>query len=500
MINSKKSNLLKNLIFLFFIVPIIFFSLHNHNHTNCEATKNKKLVIGIDINFPPMGFLDEKGNITGADVEFMKLACELMGFEAVFQPINWDAKEMELNSGRIDAICNGLTLTPERSKSMLLTESYMENGQVVVVRKDSQIQNLSQLKNKQLSVQQGSSGEEALDENSAIKSSLKSLVKLETCIGCLNEVKLNKVDGAVVDESVASYYLTKNNNSDELRILSEPLAKEQYVVAVKKGNNELKNKIEQAYRQMVNMEQTEQISKKWFGKQMFKFGSIQNQNDKTDNSSDSNKKNDTFAILSAGAWVTIQIFVFCLLFSMPLGLILCLIRRINFKPLNFIINFYIALMRGTPLLLQLFFVFYGLPIMFPGLILKNRLLVSIITFILNYAAYFSEIFRGGLNSIGIGQFENIRLLQIPKLKATCKIIVPQMLKVCLPSICNETITLVKDTPLSFAVGVIDFLTAAKNLVNVTADVSIYGIVALTYLITSSLIILIFDLIERKLKF
>ncbi len=499
MINAKKSNLLKNLIFLFFLVPLIFFSLHNHNHTNCEAAENKKLIIGIDINFPPMGFLDKNGNITGADVEFMKLACQQMGFEAVFQPINWDAKEMELNSGRIDAICNGLTFTPERAASMLLTKAYMENGQVVVVKKDSPIQNLNQLEGKILSVQQGSSGEEALNESSIVNS-LGSLVKLETCVGCLNEVKLNKVDGTVVDESVASYYLTKGNNANELRILNEPLSKEQYVVAVKKGNVELKNKIEQAYEKMTCLKQTEQISSKWFGKQMFKFGSIQNQSYKKNISPNSNQKSDTFAILGAGAWVTLQIFVFCLLFSVPLGLILCLLRRINFKPLTFIINFYVALMRGTPLLLQLFFVFYGLPLMFPGLVLKNRLLVSIVTFVLNYAAYFSEIFRGGLNSIGIGQFENIKLLRIPKLKATCKIIVPQMLKVCLPSICNETISLVKDTPLSFAVGVVDFLTAAKNLVNVTADVSIYGAVALIYLITSSLIILIFDLIEKKLKF
>ena len=156
-------------------------------------------------------------------------------------------------------------------------------------------------------------------------------------------------------------------------------------------------------------------------------------------------------------------------------------------------------MRGTPLLLQIFFIFYGIPLIF-GLKFNDRFLIGAIAFILNYAAYFAEIFRGGLKSIGKGQYEAVQVLQIPRLKAIKKIIIPQVLKVSLPSLCNECVTLVKDTALIFCIGITELLIATKNIVNSSANVSAYAITAGIYLLICSVINVIFKLWESKVKY
>ena len=505
----KKFINLKFLIFsiVFVVCCLLYVILLVCNFKKVDQKSTKPLVVGFDPSFPPMGFVNEGGNICGADVDFMKLAAKFMGKEIKFQPIDWDAKELELNSGNIDLIANGLSKTPDREESMTLTEPYMANGQVIVVKFDSLIKTVNDLNGKQVCFQKGSSGEVAF-EKSSVSKLVQSIVKLESCVDCLNEVKQGKVDAAIVDETVARYYLHKMDdelsaNNKELEILAEPLSVAFYVVAVKKGNLALKNELESAFKKIVNLKETDKISQIWFGKgNMFKFGQLNDLSSGEDYSLNNNFKGKFkfFSMLLAGFLTTFEIFVICLAFSLPLGLFICFMRFFKFKFLNWFISFYIAVMRGTPLLLQLFFAFYGLPILFPGLILKNRFLVGLITFILNYAAYFAEIFRGGLLSISVGQFEAIEVLQIPKIKAIFKIVMPQMFQVCLPAICNETVALIKDTALIFSIGVIELLTTAKNLVNATADVSFYFFAAIIYFLSCSLLKWMFDFFEKKLKF
>ena len=207
-----------------------------------------------------------------------------------------------------------------------------------------------------------------------------------------------------------------------------------------------------------------------------------------------------FVELLRGLLVTLKLFAVCWIFSIPLGLLLCFVRRGRLKFVKVLIDIYIWVMRGTPLLLQVFFLFYGLPLIFPALQMNDRFLVGVFAFILNYAAYFAEIFRGGLKNVDKGQFESIKVLKIPKLKATFRIIIPQMLRVCLPSICNESVALVKDTALIFSIGVIELLTTAKNIVNASADIFAYVLAAAMYLLICSLVNLIFKILEKKLKF
>ncbi len=474
------------------ILIITFLILFAFGASSVNAENNQEIVVGLDINVPPMGFLDSNGNITGFDIDLAKETFKVLGKEITFQPIDWDSKELELSTGKIDVIWNGLSYTPERAKNMLLTKTYMQNNQVFIVKKGSGISDISDLNQKTVCVQKSSSGETAL-KNSDVGKNFKNITTLENMVNCLSEVRLLKTDTTLADEVTARYYLAKNNLESEFEILSDPLSTENYVVAVKNGNETLKNEIEYGLTKIIENGVAENISKKWFGKNIICFENAEQ------TSSNSKNKNDSFQTqLLGGLLETLKLFIVCFILSFPIGIILAFLRK--FGPLKFLIDIYTNIMRSTPLLLQIFFMFYGLPIMFPNLKITDRFLIGVTSFVLNYAAYFTEIFRGGLKSIDKNQLEAIKVLQIPKFTAIFKIILPQMFKVCLPSVCNETVSLVKDTALIFSIGIVELLTSAKSIVNETANITAYIATFLIYLAICTTINLIFKWVENKLKF
>src|SRR5690625_1507767 len=188
---------------------------------------------------------------------------------------------------------------------------------------------------------------------------------------------------------------------------------------------------------------------------------------------------EVFPFMFNGLKITFWVFMVTAIFSIPLGLIICLLRLSKIKPISFLMKIYILIMRGTPLLLQIIFIFFGLPLV--GLVL-NRQWAAAVAFILNYAAYFAEIFRGGINSIDAGQFEAAKVLKLSKLNTYLGIIFPQVFKIVLPSLGNELITLVKDTSLVYVLGLGDILRAAKTLSNQDASLIPLLIAAIVYLV------------------
>lgn len=203
-----------------------------------------------------------------------------------------------------------------------------------------------------------------------------------------------------------------------------------------------------------------------------------------------------------GLKTSILLFAVVIAASLPIAFLITFGARCKYKPINFIFNAFIYIIRGTPLLLQLLFIFFGLPnLPFIGkYMVFERFTAAIIGFTLNYAAYFAEIFRGGLLSIDKGQYEAAQVLGLNKIQTFIKVILPQMLKVALPSITNESITLIKDTSLLYAVSVPEILHYAKVSVNRTSDPSIFLIAGAIYLIINSLLTLVFKKIEKKLEF
>ncbi|WP_191990867.1 amino acid ABC transporter permease [Limosilactobacillus reuteri] len=197
--------------------------------------------------------------------------------------------------------------------------------------------------------------------------------------------------------------------------------------------------------------------------------------------------------LFQGAALTLQIFFWTLVGSLPLGILVSLGLTSKIKPLKWVLEIYVWLMRGTPLLLQLIFVFYGLPII--GIVFE-RYDAALVAFILNYAAYFAEIFRGGFQSVDQGQFEAARVLRLSYWQTLRKIIIPQVIKIVIPSIGNEVINLVKDSSLVYVIGLGDLLRAGN--VATSRDVTLIPLmlVGLIYLILVGICTLILRQVEK----
>jgi polar amino acid transport system permease protein len=211
--------------------------------------------------------------------------------------------------------------------------------------------------------------------------------------------------------------------------------------------------------------------------------------------------NITFSILE-GAQMTILLFLIAIVAAIPLGFVLTLMTNSKSKPIAWFAHSYIYVMRGTPLLLQLLFICFGLPIIpiIGDYLIMDRFVAACLGFILNYAAYFAEIFRGGLLAIDKGQYEAAQVLGLSRWQTTTKVILPQMFRVALPAVSNESITLVKDTALLYAVAVPELLHVAETAVNRDFTIIPFFIAGVIYLLMTLVLTLFFKQLEKKFKF
>jgi len=205
--------------------------------------------------------------------------------------------------------------------------------------------------------------------------------------------------------------------------------------------------------------------------------------------------------LAEGMVTSIEIFLLTLLFSIPLGLVIAAGRMSSFSPLRWIMKVYISIMRGTPLMLQLIVVFFG-PYYIFGMTLspEYRMIAVIIAFSINYAAYFAEIFRGGIESIPKGQYEAAQVLGYTRIETFFIIVLPQVIKIVLPSITNEVITLVKDTSLSFVLAIPEMFTVAKQIAAADASIMALLVAGVFYYVFNVLVAFIMEYFENKLDY
>lgn len=205
--------------------------------------------------------------------------------------------------------------------------------------------------------------------------------------------------------------------------------------------------------------------------------------------------------LGGGMWVSAEIFILTLLFSLPLGLVVAFGRMSKIAPVRWISKLYISIMRGTPLMLQLMVVYFG-PYYLFGMRISTgyRMTAVLIGFAINYAAYFAEIYRGGIESISAGQYEAAKILGYNKMQTFFRIILPQVIKRILPAVTNEVITLVKDTSLAFVVAVAEMFTIAKQIASAQTTMMPFVIAAVFYFVFNLLVAIVMDKIEKKLNY
>lgn len=231
----------------------------------------KKIVIGLDDEYPPMGFKDEKNEIVGFDVDLAKATAKKLGTEVEFKGIDWSSKEAELKSGRVDILWNGLDITPERKENMLFSDPYMDNRQIIFVRKGSNIKISSEaeLSGKNVGTQAASTAEDYINKNETLKNSFKEFKTYGDYMSAFMDLENERMDAVVCDEIVGRYYMSKHPDKiDALDVTVGPVS--EFGIAFAKENTELRDKVQKAFDEVVAEGTAKKISDEWFGADLIK--------------------------------------------------------------------------------------------------------------------------------------------------------------------------------------------------------------------------------------
>ena len=223
---------------------------------------DKTFVVGFDQDFPPFGYVGDDGEFTGFDIEMAQECAKRMGQEIVLQPIDWDTKDMELESGTIDCIWNGFTING-REDQYTWTDAYMDNSQVVVVRADSGIETLADLEGKNVEVQKESSAQSAIEDNEELMKTFGELRTVGEYKTAIMDLESGAVDAIAMDIFVAKDQIADKDG--ELIILDQQISTEQYAIGFKKGNTALRDQVQTTLMDMVKDGTFAKISDKWFG-------------------------------------------------------------------------------------------------------------------------------------------------------------------------------------------------------------------------------------------
>ena len=234
--------------------------------TTTAASSDSKttFTVGFDQDFPPMGFVGDDGEFTGFDLDLAAEVARRLGKEIKYQPIAWDAKDMELSSGTIDCIWNGFS-TQNREDKYTWTKPYMKNDQVFVVRSDSDINSFDDLAGKTVEVQIDSSAEAVLKENTKLSDTFGKLQTVADFNTGFMDLEMGGVDALAMNSVVANYQITKRD-AEDFKVLDTPLSSEEYAVGFKLGNEALRDEVQKALDEMKDDGTLKTISEKWFGK------------------------------------------------------------------------------------------------------------------------------------------------------------------------------------------------------------------------------------------
>lgn len=272
----KKTAKVFSVLFFTLVIALGSASCKKQNAASARDTSLDDLVsrgvfvLGLDDSFPPLGFRNADGEIVGYDIDLAKEVAKRLGVDFKAQPIDWGAKEMELNTGKIDCIWNGFTMTKEREEVLTFTKPYLKNAQVLVVRNDSGIRSLKDMAGKTIALQGGSSAQEAVDANKEFSRLLKEQVFLKDNVTALNDLDIRGVNGVVMDSVVANYSITATGKP--FTVIDEALSYESYGIAFRKGNVALRDKVQSILEDMQRDGTVTAVSEKWFGRDVSVIG------------------------------------------------------------------------------------------------------------------------------------------------------------------------------------------------------------------------------------
>ncbi|MGB6178113.1 amino acid ABC transporter substrate-binding protein/permease [Carnobacterium sp.] len=478
----------KRSLFITAIIMILGLFLTAVNPQSASAkTKEGKYIIGTDVTFAPFEYQDADGNYVGIDMDILKAIAEDQGFEYEVKPLGFSASLQALETNQVDGMIAGMSITDERKATFDFSEPYFESGVVMAIAEsDESIKSYEDLAGKTVAVKTGTTGSafaETLQKDIDFK-----INTFEDSANMYEDVQAGNSDAAFEDYPVMGYAL--KNERLKLKTPLDPEPGDKYGFAVNKNTNpEL---LEMFNAGLINIRANgkyQEILDTYIGENAIAaasdvsfLGLIQ------ENSGELLKGLGRTLILTFVAFVIATI----------VGVILGLFSASPSKPLNIIASLYVDLFRGIPLIVLAFFVYFSIPQLFD--LRLSATVAGIITLSLNTAAYIAELVRGGIQAVDNGQLEAARSLGLPYNVSMRKVVLPQAIKIMIPSFINQFVITLKDTSILSVIGIVELTQTGKIVISRTlSSGNMWLIIALMYLIVITTLTKLSNYLERRLK-
>ncbi|MGC8714806.1 MAG: ABC transporter permease subunit [Leptodesmis sp.] len=463
-----------------------------------DATTGKTLIVATEPVFPPFEFQSLGGGLQGFDIDVVNAIGQAAGFQVKYQSIPFDGIIPALKAGTADAAVSAMTITPERAKVVSFSRPYFKAGLAIAVAKDNEtVKTLDDLQGKAIAAQIGTTGAAMAQKIPDAK-----VRTFDSAVLALQELSNGNVE-AVINDAPVTQYAIKTGNLQDVRVVSQLLTEEYYGIptALNSPNLELINR---GLTTILENGTYAQIYRKWFGTDPppLPTSAFTPSASATEPASLEALKVITNALptLLAGAVITLQLTAVSVLFGLILGSLIGIARLSKTLPLRWAARAYIDFFRGTPLLVQIFMVYFGIPAVLKGAGIAfsfDRFAAAVLALSLNSAAYIAEIVRGGIQSIEAGQSEAAQSLGLDAVQTMRYVIFPQAFRRMLPPLGNEFISLLKDTSLVAVIGFEELFRRGQLIVAENyRPFEIYAAVAFVYLVLTLLSSQFFTRLER----
>ncbi|MDQ2937304.1 MAG: ABC transporter permease subunit [Acidobacteriota bacterium] len=469
-------------------ILLILFQLPIFAQSGLERVRRSgELRIGTDATYPPLEFIDQ-GQFAGFEIDLGNAIAREMGVRASFINSSFDGIFPALQNGSFDAVLSSVTITPERSASMLFSDPYYSSGQLIAVRQGaSGIGKPEDLVGKKVGVQINTTAQLDLEKRQGATVAIYNTIDL-----AMLDLKNGRIDAVVGDAPVLRYMIRQSFR--ELQTVGRRFTDEKFGIAFSQSNDDLRRAVNAALWRVQDSGEYDRLHEKWFGEAA----------EREADQAASNARPKTFDVsiirrswqfFLKGVWLTARLAFLSLLLGLPIGLLLSLMRVQSSRLLAAPAALYVEVMRGTPLLVQILFIYFVLPIF--GIHLP-AFTSGVIALTLNCAAYISEIFRAGILSIDAGQMEAARALGMTYPQAMRRIILPQTFRRVVPPLTNEAIALLKDSSLVSVIGLTELARSGQELASrYAAPLTIWPVVAVFYLLLTFPLTRVAEYLERR---
>ena len=456
-----------------FLLIIIF-----NSYLVSPSASEQVFKVATEPTFPPFEMpAPEGGGLEGFDIDLMNAIGQEAGFKVEFESLPFDGIIPALQSRTVDAAISGMTITAERATTVSFSRPYFKSGLAIAVQKDNQdINSFAELENKKIAVQIGTTGARAVEKIPGAQ-----IRTFDNAPLALQELANGNVD-AVVNDAPVTLYAIKTGNLQGLKVVGELLTEEYYGIALPKNSAAL-DTINNALLTLIENGTYRTIYQRWFAGEPLPLPASAPALIAV--AAESINLRLILANLLRGSSVTLELTAFSAFLGMIGGSLLAFARISPYPPLSWLSRLYVDFFRGTPLLVQIFMIYFGLPALFQQLGLDfnlGRFPAAITALSLNASAYLAEIVRGGIQSIEKGQWEASQSLGMSYVQTMSYVIFPQAFRRMLPPLGNEFIALLKDTSLVAVIGFEELFRQGQLIVATTYRAfEIYAAVALIYL-------------------